>query len=331
MRAVTGEDLDLKGDYIFLMLCNNYIVDILKLADLKQWSSEKIDIKQKDLEKFNSQKYDLFYWRKHGYATPINKSLYKHMFFSLVADYNIYVSDAIDCATKYHFGTAFSLLRKPFKDDLLLLEMLYTKGHKFVSEFLNRPVREFAIDVIAKDQKKLKSILRKSCKKLNFFTGKRLYDLRYSKQSKESLEKIWNKASHIITTHSQYATENGNLNIIFATDDIVEENLVYFFKVCCSIQLYLVQLLFDFLKEENLISEKIFNKNMNNLFFAFSCALEEKIPKEITEKLTIKCNYCGNAFKATEEILKKNNNNNGFYYKCKKCKKESTITGFVYD
>lgn len=331
MRAVTGEDLDLKNDYNFLMLCNDYIVDILKLADLKQWSSEKIDIKQKDIKKFNSQKYDLFYWRKHGYATSINKSIYKHMFFSLVADYNIYVSDAIDCATKYHFGTAFSLLRKPFKDDLLLLEILYTKGHRFVPEFLNKPIGEFAIDAIAKNPNKLKKVLRKSCKKLNFFTGKRMYDLRYSKQSKESLEKIWNKTSHIITTHNQYATENGNLNIIFATDDIVEENLVYFFKVCCNIQLYFIQLLFHFLKEENLISEVIFNNNMNKLYFAFSCILDEEVLREIIKTMTIKCDNCGYKFKVTKEILKMNNKNKTFNYNCKKCNKETKISGFVYD
>ena len=49
----------------------------------------------------------------------------------------------------------------------------------------------FSIDKITKEEKK--KILRKCCKKINFFTGKRMYDLRYEKSSKESLEKIWNK------------------------------------------------------------------------------------------------------------------------------------------
>ena len=61
MRSVNGEELDLTNDYNFLMLCNDFIVDILKYADEYQWSSEKINIKEKDMNKFGSPMYDLFY------------------------------------------------------------------------------------------------------------------------------------------------------------------------------------------------------------------------------------------------------------------------------
>ena len=327
MKAVNGEELDLENDYNYLMLCNDFIVDILKCADKYQWSSEKIDIKEKDIKKFNSSKYDIFYFREHGYATVINRSLYKHIVFSLVADYNIYVFDAINCALRYHFGTAFTLLRKPFKDDLLLLEMIYVKGYRFVPEFLNKPIKNFSIDKITKEEKK--KILRKCCKKINFFTGKRMYDLRYEKSSKESLEKIWNKTSHIITNAKDYATEDGNLNIIFATEDIVEENLVYFYKVCCSVQLYFVTLLLNILKDEELISEECFNQNMGNLYFAFSCTLENDLPEEIVKSITLKCNNCGSITNITSKMINKNNKNKTFKYKCDHCKKESIINGFI--
>lgn len=327
MKAVNGEELNLENDYNFLMLCNDFIVDILKCADKYQWSSEKIDIKEKDIKKFNSSKYDIFYFREHGYATVINRSLYKHIVFSLVADYNTYVFDAINCALRYHFGTAFTLLRKPFKDDLLLLEMIYVKGYRFVPEFLNKPIKNFSIDKITKEEKK--KILRKCCKKINFFTGKRMYDLRYEKSSKESLEKIWNKTSHIITNAKDYATEDCNLNIIFATEDIVEENLVYFYKVCCSVQLYFVTLLLNILKDEELISEECFNQNMGNLYFAFSCTLENDLPEEIVKSIILKCNHCGSITNITSKMINKNNKNKTFKYKCVHCKKESIINGFI--
>lgn len=327
MKAVNGEKLDLKNDYNFLMLCNDFIVGILKCADKHQWSSEKIDIKGKDIKKFNSSKYDIFYFRAHGYATVINKSLYKHIVFSLVADYNTYIFDAINCATRYHFGTAFTLLRKPFKDDLLLLEMIYVKGHRFVPEFLNKPINKFSIDKIPKDEKM--KILRNCCKKISFFTAKRMYDLRYSKSSKESLEKIWNKTSHIITNAKDYATEDGNLNIIFATEDIVEENLVYFYKVCCSVQLYFVTLLLNILKDEELISEECFNKNIGNLYFAFSCTLDKDLPQIIVESIALKCNHCGAITNITSEMINKNNKAKTFKFKCNHCKKVSIINGFI--
>ena len=247
--------------------------------------------------------------------------------FSLVADYNTYVFDAINCALRYHFGTAFTLLRKPFKDDLLLLEMIYVKGYRFVPEFLNKPIKNFSIDKITKEEKK--KILRKCCKKINFFTGKRMYDLRYEKSSKESLEKIWNKTSHIITNAKDYATEDGNLNIIFATEDIVEENLVYFYKVCCSVQLYFVTLLLNILKDEELISKECFNQNTGNLYFAFSCTLENDLPEEIVKSIILKCNHCGSITNITSKMINKNNKNKTFKYKCDHCKKESIINGFI--
>ena len=36
MKAVNGDELDLENDYNFLMLCNDFIVDILKCADKYQ-------------------------------------------------------------------------------------------------------------------------------------------------------------------------------------------------------------------------------------------------------------------------------------------------------
>lgn len=326
MRSVNGEELDLTNDYNFLMLCNDFIVDILKYADEYQWSSEKINIKEKDMNKFGSPMYDLFYFRNHGYANVINKSLYKHIIFSLVSDYNNYVFDAINCALRYHFGTAYTLLRKPFKDDLFLLEMIYVKGYRFIPEFLNKPIRNLSIDKISKDDKM--KILRKCCKKINFFTAKKLYNLRYSKKSKESLEKIWNKTSHIITNAQSYATEDGNLNIIFATPDIVEENLVYFYKVCCSMQLYFIILILNILKDEKLISSECFNQNITNLYFAFSCILDSEIPIEIVDELKLKCSYCGSIKNITKEMLNRNNKNKVFKFNCDKCKKTTIIDGF---
>ena len=247
--------------------------------------------------------------------------------FSLVADYNSYIYDAINCAKRYHFGTAFTLLRKPLKDDLLLIEMIYIKGYSFVPRFLNKSINTFAIDKISKEEKM--KILRKCCKKINMFTAKRMYDLRYSKKSKGSLEKIWNKTSHIITTANEYATENGNLNIIFANKDTVEENLVYFYKVCCSIQLYFVTLLLNFLKDENLISEEAYNKNMVNLYFSCSCTFDDEILKEIIKELVTKCDYCDSLIEITEDVIANNNKNKTFSIKCEKCNKINNIKGFI--
>lgn len=322
------KDNNIDADYNFLMVCNNYIVSILEEADKRKWSSENIKFKDKDKGKVNSNKYDIFYFRNNGYANIINKSLYKHIIFSLVSDYNLYVSDAIESARKNHFGPAFALLRKPLKDDLLLIEMFYVKGHRFVGKFLNSSIENYSIDKIDVEKKKI--IMRKCCKQINFFTSKRLYDLRYNRNSKVSLEKIWEKSIHIITNNKAYATEDGNLNIIFATSDIVEENITYFFKVVTSIQLYFVTLLLNILKEEKLISEDEFTLNLTQIYFAYSCTLKEKIPKECLKELSFKCTKCNKAIFSTEQQIKENYKNNRFEYCCSNCKKRYVIDKFVF-
>lgn len=204
---------NIKVDHNFLIVCNNYIVSILKMAEKNKWSSIPINIKEKDKIKLKKCDNEIEYLRKHGYAKVVNKLLYRHMLFSLISDYNLYIYDAISCASKKHFGTAFTLLRKPLKDDLLLIELFYTKGYRAISNFLKEPIENFAIDRISEEDKK--KILRKCCRKINFSTGKRMYDLRYSKKSKEGLEKIWNKTSHIITTCKNYKTSNRKFKYCF--------------------------------------------------------------------------------------------------------------------
>ncbi len=324
MKNIILED-DLLMDYNFLMICNNFIVSILKKADIKQWSSERLDIKSKDQKKFDSKQYDIFYWQAHGYATTINKSLYKHIIFSLISDYNIYVSDAIECARKGHFSTAFTLLRKPFKDDLFLIELFYTSGYRQVSKFIKSKIDNYTIEGFTKEQKM--KVMRKVCKKINFFTAKHLWDLIYNPKSKEGLEKIWNKTMHIITTRPAYKTEDGNLNMVFSNTDVVDEHIIYFYKVVSSVQLYFITLILHILRDEKLITIAEYEDYLVTLFFAFSCTIscDQKLSDEQIAGLVLHCPKCSNPIKVTRDDLVRNHINQEFCYICNKCNMKHNI------
>lgn len=66
--------LNIQIDYNFFMFCNDFIVDVLNCADKLNCSSEKIKLKNEDKNKTKLHKYDLFYFREHGYANVINKT-----------------------------------------------------------------------------------------------------------------------------------------------------------------------------------------------------------------------------------------------------------------
>ena len=56
------------------MFCNDFTVDVLNCADKLNWSSEKIKLKNEDKNNTKFHKYDLFYFREHGYVNVINKT-----------------------------------------------------------------------------------------------------------------------------------------------------------------------------------------------------------------------------------------------------------------
>lgn len=319
--------MNIENDYNFLIMCNNYILNILKAADKLKWSEAKIDFKPKDIKKAKDGAHDLFYFRNHGYAKVINPCLYRHIIFSLISDYNKYVYDAIECAQKMHFGPAFTLLRKPFKDNLLLIEKFYIEGYKCIPSFFNNDISKLAIDHIKPDDKK--KILKKCSKKIRFLNEDYLWAIRYSNKDKISLEKLWNKTLHIITTREDYSTEQGNLNIIFADDETIKENLIYFYKACVPIQMYFILLVLNIIKKENLISDYEFYNSINSFYHIFIAVLDEEIPESIANTFLLWCDKCDNTFKISEEEkFNYNFEKNVFEFTCPYCHKKHRIGKF---
>jgi len=326
-------DKELIKNYNFLMSCNNVLVSILKHADKNKdkWKSTKIDIKDKDLKKWQSGNYSVEYFRTHGYASQINKGHYKHFMFAVLSDYISYVYDAILCASKMHPNQAYTLLRKPLKDNLLLLELAFTRKNRFISQFLNKDIENFSIDKITPEEKR--KIIEKSCKKIKYPTASEiLYNFRYSKKSEIGLERIWNKASHIITTCKDYKTDNGNLNMIFNDDKNIREYVNYFFIIMPYVQYYITRLVFNFLREEKLINEIEYLQNDALLLIKLNAIVvfPKDIYYDLIKDFSLLCPNCSNMI----ELLKNENIQNkiskDFCYKCPKCNKNIKLDKFLF-
>lgn len=54
----------------------------------------------------------------------LNEAYYRHIFFSLVADFCSYMLESINCAAKMKVAVSYALLRKPLKDTLGYIEWL---------------------------------------------------------------------------------------------------------------------------------------------------------------------------------------------------------------
>lgn len=319
--------------YNFLMLCNNILVSILKYADANnhKWKSTKIDVKDRDLKKWQSGDYSVEYFRTHGYALQINKGHYRNFIFSVLSDYVSYVYDAILCAAKMHPNQAYTLLRKPLKDNLLLLELAFTRKNRFISQFLNKDIGNFSIDKIDVEEKR--KIIERASKKIKSLVSARImFDFRYSKKSEMGLERIWSQTSHIITTCKDYKTANGSLNMIFNDDDNIREYVNYFFIIMPYIQYYVMRLTFCFLKEEELISELEFLQNdalliinLNNII-----AFPKDIYYDLIKNFSLLCPHCNNMIGLFKNKDIQDEISKAFYYKCPKCNKNINLDNFLF-
>lgn len=170
-------------NYNYFIMCHNLMLSLVKRANRHDWHSFKINIREEDREKW--EKYDIEYWRLHGYKKEISQMYYQHTFFSLWSDYLDYTYEANMAASKMKASIAYSLLRKPLKDDLYFLELLEYKGIEFIYEFLEKPIDNFAVDKVNPEEKR--KIINAVAKDVfSDAYGDILYNIRYSKK-----EEIW--------------------------------------------------------------------------------------------------------------------------------------------
>lgn len=165
--------------YNYLILCHNIMLSLVKRANRKDWHSIKITLKDGDKELL--EQYDIEYLRLHGYKEEISSLYYRRMFFSVWADYLDYTYEANIAASKMKASIAYSLLRKPLKDNLYFLEVLENRGVEFIYEFLEKSIDKFSIDKIDEETKRetiynvVKDVFSESY-------GEILYNIRYSKK-----------------------------------------------------------------------------------------------------------------------------------------------------
>lgn len=83
---------------------------------------------------------------------------------------------------------AYSLLRKPLKDNLYFLELLEKDGINFIYDFLEKPIDVFSVDKIESNVKK-ETINKVSKEVFSEPYGEILYNIRYSKREEIRIRK----------------------------------------------------------------------------------------------------------------------------------------------
>lgn len=183
-------------------------------------NGERFEIKAVEDEIFDNildllNKYD---------KTLLSKVLTKDISVRLIEEFIIYINEILSNLYRGNLTIACDLLRKAFKDYLHYLEWLSYDNSEITQLIYQGKVDEYAICRTGMSRQKLKDMLTELTSKnellkmINILDGEILYNIRYNYNSEYSLERIWNKANHLVTTKPQIKTTDFNFLYLNNTD-----------------------------------------------------------------------------------------------------------------
>jgi hypothetical protein len=217
----------------FLYFLYGVLVRIVKTGENTGVFQHAFELKNSNdidsIQKLSSEDI-IDFLQDNGYEEEVNEMLKRQIFDAVLSDFLQFIQNALITSERAQLSVTFSLLRKPLKDNLLILEWILADSSDFLKEFKsNDSNKSVAIDKLTKEKKI--QIISGAIDKTErpFFPADFMYELRYDKTKHYGFEQIWNKANHIITSNRNYATEDMNLNFVFSQESgkISQWNILY--------------------------------------------------------------------------------------------------------
>lgn len=210
----------------------------------------------------NNNEHILDYLLRIGEKELHDKCLIKHIIHGTLIDSLYFIKEALSASTKQRLTVAFSLIRKPFVYNLVvILRTFFTKD--FIEEFNTNE----NFDTTKLDKADLKELIELSTATLltNSITKDDIYDFIFNQNVPDSLINISNKSLHPSTTRNRNnLTEIQNINFIFSTQKDIETQWEYFYTRLKVLIIYHVELC-DFIISQLLnLDETFYSKRLND-------------------------------------------------------------------
>lgn len=176
---------------------------------------------------------DIIEWMyTNGYSNEANKILGQRIFHSILADMMNFLFESLNTIEKGKITVSLALLRKPMRDNLLYLEWLLGNPEEFINLVKNADIDKYAIEKLSADRKLI--IIKKAIEQIDnkeFFdlmNESMYFDLRYNKEAGNSLQKVWDKANHLVTTRKHNRSQE--FNFVFLDEEIHIDFIDYYYK-----------------------------------------------------------------------------------------------------
>lgn len=177
----------------------------------------RVDLAKGDRERLESSPNVLDFLAASGRSEIERRIVLNHMAIALYADMLHFVYEALRALEKRKFAVAFSLLRKPFKEGMLIAAQmcvdettLFAKLKTDAANLLNRKELDEP-----RTRELLKDAISVACKGPTIVQADAIYDTVFDRKNAFGLAGLFDKATHLVTENSQIRTENYNINFIF--------------------------------------------------------------------------------------------------------------------
>jgi len=170
-----------------------------------------------------------------------NEIITSHLLNSLIADICQFLQIALFSSLQQRLTVTFSLIRKPFVYDLLVILRLY-----LTDDFLEKFNNEDSFDTTELSQDDIKEIIKTSENLLltKSIKASDVYDFIFNPSLPDSLVNMSNKALHPSTTRNKKnKTEIQNLNFVFSTKENIGTQWDYLYRRLPFLLLYLNEVL----------------------------------------------------------------------------------------
>lgn len=157
---------------------------------------------------------------------------YRQLTAAVVADACHFLCESLLASGKGKLTVAYALLRKPFKENLLLLEWLCASPGDLLQRFNGASIDPYVLNRLPKEKRLEVIQAAVTAVDLPGIDAEMLWLIRYDKRSPNSLETLWTQATHLVTSvHPASATEPGNLNFVFSQRTAIESQWSHYYSI----------------------------------------------------------------------------------------------------
>jgi len=298
-------DTKLPDDFVFshniCVRLYDQLVELLLNENFREKTNVEVDLNEGQLDDFTNSENVLDWLKELDLMQDRQEIISRNLVLALASDVCHFIYQALDSAKNMKLTVAFTLIRKPFLENLSILEQLLVKEERFIQLFGENP-NKFEPTKLAKEGNV--DIIKECIKKIEGYSALHadiLYELRWDKSNPNSIYANTNLATHLVTTrNSSYRTDSLNLNLIFSNNEDWEDQLQYFYYYVPYLLTYLLEVVdtYFFEKEimdKDMLIERKFLRMISQMFMVGQSdeeAVGRKALLTIANKIKVKCSSC---------------------------------------